>query len=1044
MKLTAAALRNPYLVIVTALVVVVLAAFSLPRMPMDLLPAFRTPAVQVLTLYPGMPANVMEADITSRLERWTGQSNGIARQVSRSLTGVSVVRNYFREDIDPNTAMSQVSALAASDLYYLPPGTAPPMVMPFDPTAPIPLALLSVSSPVASERDLYDIAYFQLRNLLQGISGVIAPAVYGGRIRRILVRLDRDRLQARNLSPMDVSTALRAQNVLVPLGNVTVGAIDYQLETNGIPERVDEINRFPIRVDDGRPIFVQDVGHAEDTAQIQSNIVRIDGRRQVYIPIYRQPGANTLAVVSEVRRALGGLRRSLPAGINLDVVLDQSVFVRQSIRALLSEAALGALLAALMIVAFLRSVRASLVVLLAIPLSVLAAVLGLYATGNSLNAMTLGGLALAIGRLVDDAIVVLENSIRHARMGKPIHRAVLDGAKEVSAPVLVATVATCIVFVPVIFLRGIGRFLFTPLALAVTFAMAASFLVAMTIVPIYTRRFLGKSIETAHAHDVSKRPDATLGPMQRAFRALLRPVVRVPALAAFVAVGVVAAAAMLVPRLGRELFPRADAGQMTITLRAPSGTRIERTESYVARAEQIVRQVIPRDELSIVISNVGILYDWPAAYTPNSGTSDAFLQLELRDNRTLGTDAYADRLRRAIRAHLPEVEAAFDTGGLLTAALSDGAISPISIAIEGVSGADGERIVREVVRRASRVRGAVDVRLQERFDYPSVRVEVDRVRASLMGMTESDVVRSVAAALTSSVNFDPAFWIDPRNGNHYFLGVQYRESAIADLDTVLDVPITPRNGGAAVPLRSVATLSRHVSVGEVRHENIKRVFQVLVNVRGRDVGGVSADLERAVKGVRLPPRARVAVRGEVATMRTSFRDLGTGLALAVALVYLLLVAQFRSFVDPLLILLAVPLGAIGAVGALYATGTTLNVQSLIGMLFMVGIAVSNSVLLVDFANRLRQDGRSSTEAAIESAVVRLRPVLMTSLAAVLGLLPMAIGLGRGGESNVPLARAVVGGLTASTLLTLFIVPALDAWVHRKQVAVAPPDSEEGE
>ncbi|TAK30155.1 MAG: efflux RND transporter permease subunit [Myxococcaceae bacterium] len=1027
MNLTRAALKNPYAIIVVALMLVAVGVVALPRMATDLLPQFRTPAVQVLTLYPGMPAPVVEADITSRLERWTGQSNGIARQVSRSLTGVSIVRNYFREDIDANTAMSQTSALAASDMYYLPPGTAPPMVMPFDPTAPIPVALLAVSSPTASERELYDIAYFRLRNLLQGIPGVIAPAVYGGRIRRILARIDPARLQQLNLSPLDVAAVLRQQNTLTPVGNVRVGALDYQLETNGIPERVEEMNRFPLQLGVTQPATVSDVGVVEDGAQIQTNLVRVDGRRQVYIPIYRQPGANTIGVVRELRAALTDLRASLPSGIALDIVFDQSTFVRRAIRALAFEAALGALLAAVMVLLFLRSLRASFVVVLTIPLSVLAAALGLLACGQSVNAMTLGGIALAIGRLVDDAIVVLENIVRHRQLGASMDRAIEEGTREVGAPIFVSTAATCIVFVPVLFLSGIGKFLFGPLALAVTFAMIASYVIALTVVPIYARRFLAGSAKVdllAGSHDPPR------GALARWYEAVLRRLTAHPAAALLLALASVGGAALVAPTLGTELFPRSDAGQITVLLRAPTGTRIERTEQYTATAERIIRSVVPRDELTKVIANVGILYDWPAAYTPNAGTSDAFLLVELGGARHEGVERYVQLLRAAFARDLPDVEVAFDAGGLLTAALSDGATSPISVVLERAPQSDAERIVPTIIDAARSVRGAVDVHLQERFDYPTVRLEVDRMRAAEAGLTAQDVVRNAASALTSSVNFEPAFWIDHRNGNHYFVGVQYRESDIVDFETILNVPITPHGGGVAVPLRQVATLTRSRAVGEVRHESIARVQQVLVNVDGRDVGSVARDIERAVAGIRLPSGAKIEVRGEVAQMRSSMTAMGAGLALAVVLVYLLLVAQFRSFVDPLLVLVAVPLGAVGALGLLKVTGSTLNVQSLVGMLFMVGIAVSNSVLIVEFAGRLRADGRAARDAAVEAALVRVRPILMTSLAALLGLTPMALGLEHGSEANAPLARAVVGGLAASTVLTMLVVPALYAWIHR--------------
>src|SRR5216684_477613 len=484
-------LKNPYLVVIGALTVILLGALAVSRIPTDILPTFRTPAVQILTLYPGMPAEVMERDITSRLERWTGQANGVARQESRSMTGVSVVRDYFRPDIDPNTAMSQVSSLAISDLYYLPPGTIPPMVMPFDPTATLPLALLSVSSPVFDETRLYDVAYFDLRNRLQGITGVIAPAVYGGRIRRILAYVDRDRLESRHLSPMDVVQTLQAFNTLIPTGNAKIGDYDYQVNANGMVPKVDQMDQFPIKLDDqGAPIYIRDVGKVEDSHQIQTNVVHVNGKRQVYIPIYRQPGANTIGVVEGIKTAIGEISARLPKGINLDVVLDQSIYVRKAITSLEREALLGTFLAGLMILLFIGSFRSTAAILLSIPLSILAAIIGLFFTDNSLNLMTLGGLALAVGRLVDDSIVVLENTHRHLGLGKTTEAAALDAAEEVRIPILVATITTVVVFAPVVFLSGMGRFLFTPLALSVTFAMLASYVVALTVVPAYCVRFL--------------------------------------------------------------------------------------------------------------------------------------------------------------------------------------------------------------------------------------------------------------------------------------------------------------------------------------------------------------------------------------------------------------------------------------------------------------------------------------------------------------------------------------------------------------------------
>ncbi|MBK6461153.1 MAG: efflux RND transporter permease subunit [Myxococcales bacterium] len=1033
--MTKIALKNPYLVVVGCLVLMVLGYVSSTRIPVDLLPTFKTPAVQVLTLYPGMPAPVVGADITSRLERWTGQSNGIARQESRSLTGVSVVRDYFREDIDPNTAMSQVSSLAASDVYYLPPGTAAPMVMPFDPTAPLPLALLSVSSSTKTEKELYDIAYFQLRNLLQGIQGVVAPAVYGGKLRRIYAYLDPDKLAARGLAPMDVQIALRAQNTFVPTGNVKIGDLDYQLESNAIPETVAELNAFPIKIGkDGAPMLVGDVGSVEDAAQIQSNIVRIDGKRQVYIPIYRQPGANTVSVVGAVKDALATLKATLGEGIDLRVVVDQSVFVKKAIAGLATEGAIGALLAGIMVYVFLGNARASAVTFLAIPLSITAAIVGLGLTRQSINAMTLGGLALAVGRLVDDAIVVLENTMRHIQAGVPPREAAARGAAEVRAPVLVATICTCIVFLPVAFLKGMGSFLFVPLALAVTYAMTASYVVAMTVVPTYSARFLARPHKGREA-------DEHGGPLYRrvasSYRRALERAFRAKWLVALVAVASLGAAVLFARGLGQELFPRADAGHITIFARAPSGTRVEKTEAYMAQVESVIRDTIPRNDLAMVITNIGVLFDWPAAYTPNAGPGDAFMEIELTEGHSRSAEQYARTLRAAFRQRVPEIEVAFDTGGLVTAALNGGEPSPIHIQIQGAKDKDGLALAREIQRRVAPVPGAVDVRVQQTDDYPMVRVDVDRVEAAKLGLTVDDVVKNVSAAVVSSVGFEPSFWLDPKNGNHYYLGVQYREGVVDDFERLGDLTITPRKGGPPVSLRTIAKLSRRGSIAEERHVDIKKVFDVFANVDRRDVGSVTTDVERAIAGVKLPAGVNVKVSGEVAEMRSTFKQLAGGIGLAVLLIYLVLVAQFRSFLDPLSILLAVPLGGVGAMGLLWATRTTLNVQSLVGLLFMVGIAVSNSVLLVEFAARLREQGRSPADAAAESAAVRLRPILMTSLAAVLGLVPMAIGFGHGGEANVPLARAVVGGLTASTLLTLFVVPVADAWLHRNDVLKAP-------
>jgi multidrug efflux pump subunit AcrB len=1039
------AFNNPYAVVIGALTVLLLGAVTLTRIPTDILPTFKTPAVQVLTLYPGMPAEVMERDITSRLERWTGQSNGMARPESRSMIGVSVLRDYFRPDIDPNTAMSQVSSLAISDLYYLPPGTIPPMVMPFDPTATLPLALLSVSSPTFDETKLYDVAYFDLRNRLQGITGVIAPAVYGGRIRRILAYVDRDRLESRNLSPMDVVHALAAFNTLIPTGDAKIGDYDYQINANGMVPRVDQMNQFMVKLDQrGAPVYIGDVGKVEDSHQIQTNVVHVNGKRQVYIPIYRQPGANTIAVVDGIKQAIAEIVTRLPKGISLDVVLDQSVYVRKAIRSLEHEVVLGSFLAGFMVLLFIGSFRSTAVILLSIPLSIMTAIIGLFFTNNSLNIMTLGGLALAVGRLVDDSIVVLENTHRHLAMGKPPREAALDAAQEVRMPIFVSTIVTIVVFGPVVFLTGIGKFLFSPLALSVTFSMLASYVAALTVVPVYCQRFL-------------RRDDVERG-WPRWFRAFnrlfergkegygqgLRWILnrRLGAIAASALL--LGGSLLLYPRIGKELFPQVDAGQFNIQMRVASGTRIEKTEQYVSEVEQAMHQEVAPSDLQMLISNTGILYDWPAAYTPNAGPMDSSIMVQLAENHTVSSVEYVRRLRRALKDKFPFFEFSFETGGLIRSAITFGLPAPINIQIEGNNLAVGQSIAREILQSVRQVPGIADVRINQRVDYPQLDLDIDRTKTAFLGLDAVETVKNIVTALNSSVNFSPAFWIDNRNGNHYFVGAQYPENKIRSLDTLLDVPITgggqtsagesmaklfrpePRGSegtqpGRPVLLRNIASITRSFAATEVNHLNINRVIDIYADVDGRDIGSVSADIEKKLNGKKLPTGYFVRMRGEVASMRGSFQGLTFGFILAVVLIYFVMVPQFRTFLDPVIVMLAFPLGLIGVLWILFLTGTTLNVQSFMGTIFMVGIAHSNSTLLVEFTDRLREQGRPAREAVVEAAQIRLRPILMTAAAALIALMPAALSPA---DPAAPLARAVVGGLASSTLLTLVVVPLL--------------------
>ncbi len=1022
------ALRNPHFIGVLVAMVVIMGAIAYSRLPKDLLPLFKIPAVQVLTLYPGMPTEVVEKDITSRLERWTGQAIGIDRQESRSMLGVSIVRDYFRSDVDMNSALSQVTSLAMSDLYYLPPGTIPPMVMPFDPTATVPLALLTVSSESLGEKELYDIAYFELRNRLQGISGVIAPAVYGGKLRRIIARTSPKKLAAYNLSSLDVVRALNNFNTMIPAGNMKIGDKDYQIVSNSLVQNVKEMDGFPIRSSlDGKEVLISDIGFTEDTSQIQSNVVRVNGRRQVYIPIYRQPGANTIAVIDNIRGSIEEILTRLPRGVKIEIVADQSSYVRQAIHSLIIETLQGGLLAVLIIWLFLGSFRTSLSAAVAIPLSVLITFACLALTSDTLNAMTLGGLALAIGPLIDYSIVVTENIIRHRRLGQDAVKASEHGTREVVLPVLAAAITTAIVFVPVFFLQGVTSFLFAPLARTVMFAVGGAFLVAIAVIPLFMRYCAGGN---EHKDNAFQR---AFEHFRLIYKWLLGRAVSARYLVYAVCAGLLFLTTTLVSQLGQEFFPAQDAGHFTMKVRLPSGTRIEKTEDAVIAMESDIRDLIPASDLRTVIANIGVLYDWPAAYTPNSGPQDLFFEIQLSDDHHHSSQHYAAMLREKLSAKYPNAEVVMDTGGMLTAALTLGLSSPINIQVMGNKLEVARDTAEQIVKAIGDIPGLVDAHIQQRLDYPQITVDIDRRKAAAMGLNAVDVVKNLVSATNSSVNFQPAFWIDPGNGNHYFVGAQYSEADLKDQSTLESILITSPKQDKPVALKDIATFGRATAPTEINHYQISRVTDVFANVSGRDIGSVSREIEMRLRSIQPPEGYKILVRGETSNLEDSFSNLAYGFGLAVVLIYLVLVALFRSLVEPLIILITVPLGLIGVVTALWLTGTTLNIQSFLGTIFMAGVAVSNGILIVEFVNLKYREGEMPLrEAIVEGTSLRLRPILMTSFAAMLALLPMAIGSGHGAEANVPLARAVIGGLLASTFLSLFVVPCLYYSFNRRR------------
>lgn len=1020
--LAAFAVANPHVVVVFCLIVGLLGGLSLLRMPKDLLPAANMPAVQVISFYAGMPVADVAQDLTTQFELYTGAAVGIRRQESKSIVGVSIVRNYFNSSVSLDSAIAQTASLVMSVLRQLPPGTQPPLIMPFDPTASLPLALVAVGGD-HSEKQLYDLARYQVRNAVQAVPGAMAPTVMGGTVRQAIAYVDPDKLNKFNLSPVEVLDKLAQLNTFLPAGDAKIGGLDYQIVSNGMVEKVEDMNAFPMRAFNGVTVPLSAVGKAQDASSIQTNVVSIDGKRQVYVPVYRQPGANSLAVVDQVRATLVRLHARL-TDYTFTVVADQSVFIRHAIQSIAEETLIGGGLAALLVFLFLGDPRSTIAVLLSLPLAILTAFLGLQASGQTLNAMTLGGLALSIGVLVDNSIVVIENISQKLQSGMSPPRAAVAGASEVAMPVLTSTIATLIVFFPVVFLDGIVKVLFLALAKAVIFAMIGSYFAAMTVMPLFAANYLRA---TAHGGGTG-----ILARLQRLVDRLTAGYARLLAAAlsrrrAFLAgvVGVLAvAAAFSVPFIGTELFPKADSGSFQLDLRLPTGTRIESTQAVADKVERLLREWIPASDLRMVISNAGVYYGFPAAYTPNSGSQDVFFIVDLTEERRHTSQEYARLVREKLKAEFPDAEFGVELGGLLTSALNGGLRSPIDVQVSGPDMATARAYAQGLSDKVKSLRGAVDVRVQQRLDAPEIKLNIDRQRTEELGLTTKGVIENVLSAVAGSSTFSPLIWVDPKSGVEYLLGVQFAETAVSRFEDLSRIPIRGPQQNRAVPLGRIATVEKTLGPSEINHVNLEPVIDVFLDSQGRDIGGLCRDIERAIAATPPPASYAVRVRGEFQQMNDAVGSLGGGFLLAVVLVYLVLVIQFRSFLLPVIILSAIPLGLVGIAVMLAVTRTYFSIQAAIGAIFMIGIAVANGVLLIEFIIHHHRAGVPVDEAVVRGAAARLRPILMTSLASVFGLVPMAIGYGRGSEANIPLGRAVIGGQLVSVALTLFIVPIL--------------------
>jgi HAE1 family hydrophobic/amphiphilic exporter-1 len=1028
-------LNNRFAVLAGAIALCLLGATVIPGITVDILPDFKKPVVVSFFSYPGLPTMDMEKSVSSRVERALTLAGKIEHQESRTVPGAAVIKVFFQAGADPSAAMNDIVNLEASDMFHLPPGIEWPFTLRSEP-ANLPVVLAAISGEGLSESELYSIGYYAVRNKMGGLKGVQIPHPFGGKFRQMMVYVDPVKLQSHHVSTADVVKTLRKSNLVLASGTARLGGTDYLVHSKNTLPTTEEIEAIPIAVRNDRPVFIRDVAKVVDDAALQYNIVRVNGKRSVYCPLLREPGENTIAVVDRIYDGISTEipkmkeRGDIPDATEVTLVSDQSHFIRNAMSNLYRQLGLGAALVALVVFLFLRRILPTLIIVSTIFLAILIGSLGFAFTGQTINVMTLGGIALAIGAVVDAGIVVVENIIRHQRMGKPPMEAAREGTQEVSGAILAGTATTLAVFLPAVFLTGMIKYLFEPLSLAATLTIGASLLLALTVVPAFCATFIRSRVLEGSDASQSNSSSAV-------YSSLLAALLRVPGLSALVIVVTVGASFALLPRIGSELFPNVDAGSFELRIKTIPGTDLLETEKLVARIEETIKEVIPQQEIDTLIANIGLPVGKAAGFSTvlssNSGPDTAYLIVNLKQQgRRTSTQTYINALREKLANEYPLERFLFVSGGIVNLALNEGVPVPISVQISAGTIGKCRDYAEKVVETVRRIPGTEDVQIAQSLDYPQLDVQLDRTRAKYLGLDQEEVAETILTALGSSVGYSPTIWIDPKTGVDFFMGVQYETNEIQSLDEIRNIPLSlsTADGPITIPLSNVATVRRVNIPGEIAHYNISRVNDVHVNVSGRDIGSVARDVERALGEIEFESGVAATIRGPVETMKSGMQLLWIGLFVAAVLVYLVLMAQFRSFVDPLIIMLAVPLGLGGVLVVLYLTGTNINIQSLMGTLMMIGVVVNNSILLVEFANRRRREGCSARDAAFSSAQVRLRPILMTSLTLVASMLPLSIQLAPGNEAMIPLARALLGGMVVSTVLTLMLVPCVYSLVHR--------------
>ena len=1042
------ALKRPYTFIVMAMLIVLATPFALLKMATDIFPEINIPVISVVWNYTGLSPQEMGLRISAQNERsLTTTVSDIEHIESQSLNGIAIIKIFFQPTANIQTAIAQVVAIEQAQLRQLPPGITPPLVIKYSASS-IPVIQLGLSSPVQTEQALFDVAVNTLRPQLITIAGTAVPFPYGGKNRLISVDLDMQALQARGLAPADVVNALNLQNLILPSGTAKFGSTEYNIKMNGSPDEIAGLNDLPVRSTAGNITYLRDVANVRDGYSPQTNIVRQDGARGVLLSVLKNGGASTLDIVSNLRALLPKVASVLPADIKITPLFDQSVFVKAAVKGVVIEALIAAALTAAMVLVFLGNWRSTLIIALTIPLSILASVLALYALGETLNLMTLGGLALSVGILVDQAIVTIENIERHLHMGTELNQAILVGAQEIGAAAFVSTLCICIVFVPMFFLSGVARFLFVPLAEAVVFAMVASYFLSRTLVPTMVMLLMGG----VHAANATTDRPSLLQRMYRGFDAQFERVrgAYTLALSALLARRAVFAGSFLlfclascalIPFLGRDFFPTVDAGQIRLHMRAPTGTRIEETARLADQVEAAIREIVPADQLETILDNLGVPNSGINLSYSNAGTIgtlDGEMQLSLKDGHR-PTEQFVSALRAELPKRFPGTEFFFQPADIVTQILNFGLPAAIDVQFTGNNIDANAALAAELTKEIRQIPGAVDAHVHQRNDNPSLDMNMDRSRLQQLGLTAQNVGQNVLIALSGSSQTAPAFWLNPKNGVVYSIAVQTPQYRVDSLDALLNLPVASGGSAATSGDGSTQLLGNLVQVSPGRQPaivsryNIQPAIDVYVSVQGTDLASVAKQVQAKIDAIqkKLPRGSQVVLRGQVQTMQSSFIGLGVGLAMAIVLVYLLVVVTFQSWIDAAIIITALPAAIAGIAWMLFITGTTLSVPALTGAIMTMGVATANSILLVSFARQRLQDGVPPLSAALEAGATRIRPVLMTALAMIIGMIPMALGLGEGAEQNAPLGRAVIGGLLFATVSTLLFVPVVFAAVHRR-------------